>query len=338
MKYYDSHCHLAPDITNTKFNNEVIPILESLNNTINLMMTNHIDEKLIISILNNPNIVNNEHIMVNMGIHPWYTHLYTFLTKFDYETDDEFKKRHYEDILEKYSNNEKYSHPINDLLGELPMPINIIEKIEMFEGILKKDLIDKRLNIGEIGIDKLARIPNTGYLGNPESSKSGLSNYKVNLEHQIRIFKLFLNLGVKYDKKFSIHCVSAHGQIFQILKSLNGKDGSLINCVMHSYSGSLDHAKTLLNLKNIKVWFGLSDIVNLYKYEENNHDDNSHVNDKLQSLLDGISDRVLVETDLGIDRMGPGYLKYIQKVVKKLGFFELKEDKLLDNWYIYNNL
>lgn len=338
---YDSHCHLSPDITNKTYQEYVKPILETQSWPINLMMTNHIDKEIIFSLINDINIISNKQIMINVGIHPWFTHLFTFFKVEEFENVDEFKLFHYKTVLERSSKKNINEEDLNfdsefkEIIKHLPIPISIYETIKEFKEIILKSKFSNRINIGEIGLDKLARIPKFGFLGNPIFNSNlsvGLSNFKVKMDHQIKIFKIQFELAInlsklnKIPKKISIHCVNCHGKLFEIIKqfdSLNLKNNEIPVIVMHSYSGSIDNAKMLLNqLKNIHVWFGLSNVVNLNKSD----------NDKIIKLLDTIKDRLLIETDLGIDRMLDQHATYLKEIVDKLVNYKINEITLLDNW------
>jgi Tat protein secretion system quality control protein TatD with DNase activity len=338
MPYYDSHCHLSPNIQTDIFENDIKPLLKCQKWPINLMMTNHIDEPMIISVTNDLDIINNENIMLNVGIHPWFSHLYTFEERLINEDLEQFKKRHYENVLEKYSKNSKYDHPIDDILIYLPIPININEKIKEFKNLLMNSKFKSRLNIGEIGIDKLARVPRSGYLGNQKCvGIGGLSNYKVKVEHQAKIFDLHVQLAIccqndNIPKKISIHCVNAHGYVFQSIKDLkvennNDNNNVKINIVMHSYSGSEENAKNLMKLNNVTVWFGLSDVINLNKANNDNN-----LKDNLTKLLDCIHNRLLVETDLGIDMMKENHERNLNQIIENLKNYNINEEELLENW------
>ncbi|KAG0681164.1 hypothetical protein C6P42_004331 [Pichia californica] len=333
---YDSHCHLSPDITLDKFQEYVKPILESQTWPINIMMTNHIDEKMIIDAISNMGIISNRQIMLNVGIHPWFTHLYTFFNINDFKDLQDFKKFHYMNVLEIYSKSNIKTDEFNEILEYLPIPISIYEIINKFKEILINCKFTERINIGEIGLDKLARIPKSGFLGNPNFpliNGGGLSNYKIKMDHQVEIFKLqfelalnTVNNNIPLPKKISIHCVGCHGLIFEILKkfdSLKIKKDQIPAIVMHSYSGSVDNAKMLMKkLKNLHVWFGISDVINLSKGNQ----------EKFQQLINVIHDKILVETDLGIDRMLENHSDYIEEIVKKLIDLGVDEVTLLDNW------
>lgn len=341
MHYYDSHCHFSPEITLEEYKEKLHQLLVAQQWPINLMMTNHIDEEIILDAISEKSITSNKNVTFNVGIHPWFTHLYTFEEKSHDESEATFKQRHYESVLEKYSNNSRYQNEnISQILPHLPYPRSATETILKFASILEEHVVDDRcnVNIGEIGVDKFARIPKCGYLGNTiveqptnDTSAGKLTNYKVKLDHQLLIFKLQLNLAMKYkyaksSLSVSIHCVGAHGHVYNCLKELDGS--YLPKVVMHSYSGSLDNAKMLCLLRNLIVWFGFSDVVNLINVTRTSL--NGH--EKLEALIKYLSDRILVETDLGIDRMLENHDKYVQDVANKLVFLGLTSEQLATNW------
>lgn len=316
---YDSHCHLSPEISERVYHDSVRQYIAAKDFPINLMMTNHIDEEIFKLMLQDDNIRRNENVKLNVGIHPWFSHLYTFLEKEDGEKMESFKQRHYECVLEKHS--KRVDSSIDELLYVLPDPISIREKIEDFEKLMTSQH-GKNLNIGEIGLDKLARIPLSGFLCNPTTSITGLSNYKVQMSHQIAIFNLFLDIAAKYDKFCSIHCVGGHGQMYEILK-----ESKVTKIVMHSYSGSVDSARMLLRLCEKKVWFGISDFVNF----------GNGITDKVRELSQLVKDYILVETDFGVDRMRDNHFKYVDEVFEKLAESGIDSERLWNNWVLFSN-
>lgn len=307
---YDSHCHFSPRITEEVFTKEVVPHLMNQEWPINLMMTNHIDEPLVTTLVDmNPNV------MANVGIHPWFTHLYTFEA-------DISKEDHYHKVLEKYSKNWKYDHPITEFTRFLPDPIPIHATLKRFKATL---LGCSFVNVGEIGIDKSARVPRCGFLGNTETGDiAGLSNYKVSMEHQLRVLLAILDIVAEVGvKSVSIHCVNAHGILYDVLKPLNFAN-KIPRIVMHSYSGSVEMAKMLLKLKNVDIWFGLSDYVNLGR-------------SNIREIVFCTREKLLVETDLGVDTMGESHGKTIDLVVAKLEALGVDRNTLMDNWIRFNS-
>lgn len=329
---YDSHCHLSPDINSLTFTEEVKPILSSQTWPLNLMMTNHIDSQILYSAMNDSSIMANKQIMLNVGIHPWFSHLYTFEDINNIRDHEEFKKLHYKNVLEVYSRNRDNSNEFDEVLRYLPFPKSIQKTVAEFQDILVTSRFRQRINIGEVGLDKLARIPQSGYLGNPEYfGIGGLTNYKVKLEHQLKILELQLELAFStcvdgIPKKISVHCVGCHGQLYNVLKKMDAlklEKNAIPAVVMHSYSGSVDNAKMLLRkLEKIHIWFGISDVVNLNKADPA----------KMNKLVEVIGDKLLVETDLGVDRMLEEHATYVRQVREKLAVLGVSEITLWDNW------
>ncbi|OUM53746.1 hypothetical protein BVG19_g3059 [[Candida] boidinii] len=341
---YDAHCHLSPffkDESVQKINkvlkdnygkrlyvdeNEIIPIP-----TINLMSTTQWDIQFVNRIsLENPSIV-----QPCFGIHPWYSHLFTME---DYSkeaigcqlSETEIKTKHYSKIftcMKKGKNEERDSDSLPDLLlDHLPVPKNLYELIKDIELIIEENIRNKQdyeFMIGEIGLDKLFRIPWNGYLGNeneglinPDSkfnSNSKFSNYQVSIDHQVIIYKEFLKMAIKYNKPVSIHCVKAHGILFDITKSMiKIKDSKCTKLCLHSYSGSIDQAKSWLKLYKKNIFFSISEILNIKggtrkvkeigKEEDDGNEDT--VDSKCIELLKFLPfENILIETDYGLDFM-----------------------------------
>lgn len=329
---YDSHCHLSPDINPESYREDVVPILSSQTWPINLMMTNHIDGQLLFTAMEDSTLMANRQIMLNVGIHPWFSHLYTFENIDNVKDQENFKLQHYRNVLDVYSQNRENPEEFEEVVRYLPFPFAIQNTMSKFRDILTNSKFRQRINIGEVGLDKLARIPQSGYLGNAEyPGGGGLTNYKVKMEHQVKVLQIQLELSLStcvddIPKRISVHCVGCHGQMYEVLKRMDVKQmkkNVAPAVVMHSYSGSVDNAKMLMNkLENIHIWFGISDVVNLSRTDLG----------KLEKLMTVIRDKVLVETDLGVDRMLEKHGIYIRLIQEKLMAMGLPEVTLLDNW------
>lgn len=329
---YDSHCHLSPDINAERYLEDVVPILSSQTWPINLMMTNHIDKQLLFSAMKDSTVMANRQIMFNVGIHPWFSHLYTFEDVDNIKDHKDFKLLHYRNVLDVYSRNRENPTEFDEVVRYLPFPFSIHKTVSEFRDILTNSEYRQRIDIGEVGLDKLARIPQSGYLGNPEyPGGGGLTNYKVKMEHQVKVLEIQLELSLStcvdgIPKRISVHCVGCHGQMYGMLKKMDGKkmeNNAIPAVVMHSYSGSVDNAKMLLSkLEKIHIWFGISDVVNLSRTDSG----------RLEKLMTVIRDRVLVETDLGIDRMLEEHGMYLRLIREKLVAMGVPEVTLLDNW------
>lgn len=87
--------------------------------------------------------------------------------------------------------------------------------------------------VGEIGLDKAARTPETG---------------KTEWESQLAVFKVQMRLAGVLGRPVSVHCVRAHGALYEVLKDLQQSNGeaALPTVALHSYTGSPDMAESLL--------------------------------------------------------------------------------------------
>lgn len=270
----DSHCHLGIRCTFT----DIIALAKKIdslapkNGFFHLMSTYHIDVQLLDLLLDN--LQNKLLVVPYYGIHPWYAHLYTTKT-YENTTELEIKADHY--------NNALTPQPTPEFLEVLPVPISIHSQLDAYSSLISKHAIP--YGIGEIGLDKLARIPTNGYLGNKSIESTGLSPYRTTMLHQQKILQVQLDFASKLSKQVSVHCVKGHGTLFDIMASYK----SLPTIILHSFSGSSEQAARWC--KNFsQVMFSVSNCINGKKPESL---------DILLQLLS--SDQVLVESDLPLD-------------------------------------
>lgn len=314
MVKYDSHCHLSPRITWSSLKDVVVPRLEQTNIEMNIMGTNHIDFDMICELLKSDGI--NQGVNFSIGIHPWWSHLYTFDTEIIsmIENNEEahlIKELHYNSVLErtKYSTDEE----LQRIISILPIPFSInVWKIK-FSDMLKEYGNDK-LNIGELGLDKGFRIPDCGYLG-IDDPNSKLSSLKVSLNHQAKVMEFQLKLARKYKRWVSVHNVNCAGRILEFINKY--KD---LKWVLHSYSGSVDSAKQIAKIGD--VWFGLSNVINMQNET------------KIKEIIQAIGNRVLIETDLGVDCMDiENHLNELNKIEEMVSQFNIGDD----NWRVFQS-
>ena len=147
------------------------------------------------------------------------------------------------------------------------------------------------INIGEIGLDR--------------------RNKKLN--EQIIVFKKFLDLGIKYKKSISIHCVNYWGLVLDILNELNIE---YVKILFHGFSGSIE---TYEILKKYNSYFSFS--LNMLNRE------------KIIHLIKSIPiEKILIESDMTnikyIELGLNGYLDQIHKTYNRIS--EIKELPLED--------
>ncbi|ORX65113.1 Metallo-dependent hydrolase [Anaeromyces robustus] len=164
---------------------------------------------------------------------------------------------------------------------------------EQLENLLKKY---PEASIGECGLDKVARNRATG------------KNFSMPI--QMEFFEYQFHLAAKYKRPIVIHSVKTVGKIFEFIKKqLNESIDNIPPKIMfHSYCGTPDITKSLLNLTSIRerFYFGFS-------YFVNSRITRNEDNIKLIS-----KDRILLETDYHeIDDVP----EFIQKIYEMLSSY-----------------
>ena len=144
---------------------------------------------------------------------------------------------------------------------------------------IKKFLVDTPNSIiGEIGLDTVA-VDSMGE--------------KYNWETQLEIFKSMMSMAIELHKPVSIHAVKSFGTLIEYFVELDkrAKHSDIVvpSIMMHSFTGSLEVQKRILNLKTIgpKFYFSYSDTIN------------SRSNKTLAKIRATPNDRILVESDIG---------------------------------------
>ncbi|VEU21027.1 DEKNAAC101922 [Brettanomyces naardenensis] len=304
----DAHCHLSPVVSPARFENLKRQLHRKLDEEpeapkypfLNMMSTNFIDYKLIHELSKEfPGVVN-----ANYGIHPWFSHLFTFTDFSALSSAEEIKRKHYGSVLLPKKEISK------GLLDALPVPVYLPTYINEVEKFLSED---DTAGIGEIGIDKAFRVPMCGYLGSAQcqdwldenksvlsfgdgEAKREWSPFRTNMEHQMKVLEEFLQLAKRMRRSVSIHCVENHGKLYALMKKVfideddNGYKSEWLD--LHSYSGSVEQAR-LFTKTFPKLKFSLSSVLNLERYA-----------DRLQRCFENGSlslNNVLIETDLGLD-------------------------------------
>ncbi|KAJ4390581.1 Cut9-interacting protein scn1 [Gnomoniopsis smithogilvyi] len=168
---------------------------------------------------------NPQKVIPCFGWHPWFSHqLYDDVlldkseTTFDPTIQDQKaqKRRHYNAVLSPSPE----SKEDEGFIDELPDPQPLSGLIGQTRAYLEAHPFAL---VGEIGLDKAFRLPSHGPAMDDEMTpgrRNGqrLSPYRVNMDHQKRIFLAQLNLAGEMGRPVSVHGVQAPGILFDTLK------------------------------------------------------------------------------------------------------------------------
>lgn len=296
----DCHCHLDVDVR-VGDGRIIASHIEDIgrhgipNRFFHLMSTNHIDILVLNEILGN---LSEDFVVPYFGIHPWYSHLFSELSRDDFASDEEYKESHYRKVLDP--------GPDLQLLDILPIPFSLEEHLKKIEQSCIEWGQKCCAGIGEIGLDKLFRIPTNGFYGNQSSPLKDtdvkLSPCKVTMKHQELVFVRQLSIANELRKPVSLHCVKAHGLLYEL--AAKRLQPNIPAMTLHSYSGSVDQATMWVrefSKKESKLYFSFSNYINGVEAKR----------EMLTQLLSKIRDeQVLVETDFGIEK----YIKSPEKI------------------------
>ncbi|KAK9369902.1 hypothetical protein V1509DRAFT_575612 [Lipomyces kononenkoae] len=212
---YDAHCHPTD---NYKKLAKALDILDIAKLTV---MATRLDDQVRV---HDATVKHPDRIIPSFGYHPWFTHLLYTTT-----LPPESKYSHYRAVL--------VPEPPEQFLELLPEPVSLSSFIEILTENIERH---KYALVGEIGIDRSFRLPNSGELISFEESDTGddagdssegvaghspsdakrLSPYKVTLEHQIAVLLAQLCVAAKYQRPVSVHGVQAHGILYAIFSEL----------------------------------------------------------------------------------------------------------------------
>ena len=275
MTLCDSHCHVKcrPQITTTA---EFIAAIDAFEppTVFNIMSTNPWDLDYLSNVVEQDS---HNHVVPFLGIHPWYSHLFSLL--------DTTKEEHYVLVL---------TDATPELLRVLPEPVPLLVHLRKIEKlIVQLKSSNRKFGIGEIGLDKLFRIPSSGFFGCPDhGARVTLTKSKVPMNHQLTVLISQLEIADKFKLPVSLHCVRAHGRLFEAILNRYTRITSVI---LHSYSASIEQAQQWIkDFKQQKreLLFSFSTFVN-GKSEKIEH---------LRALITLLDDKqILLESDLPID-------------------------------------
>lgn len=162
------------------------------------------------------------------GIHPWYSHLFCATEHVD-------KAQHYQSVLSPA--------PDHQLLAQLPSPMYLGHHMNTVRRLARQcAAAGTPYGVGEIGLDRLFRLPSSGFYGNPAvcATKVRLTACKVTMAHQQHVLATQLQVALELGVAVSLHCVKAHGALYE---AVTGGFGGISAVALHSYSGSTEQAR-----------------------------------------------------------------------------------------------
>lgn len=85
---------------------------------------------------------------------------------------------------------------------------------------------------------------------------------RVEFEQQLGVFEAQWRLAVKLQRPISVHCVHAHGQLFDFLNAQKSFPPAVS---MHSFSGKAPMLTSYLRIKGLRdrLYFGFSSVINM---------------------------------------------------------------------------
>lgn len=303
LPYVDAHCHLSTsDGNNTDV--DIKDVLQCPGIVRCIMSSNPYDWKKLKSMEKSVDL------QKSFGVHPWYCHLFNLGGEVVDKVD------HYSSVLEC-----KDQNAFDAIVLRLPDPIPL-------ENYIASEFRNEEVQlIGEIGLDKLFRLPENGFYVQSEEP-ARLSSVRVNMSHQIEIFKRFCGLARENGKPISIHDVKCHGSLFEICVE-EILPFELVNVCLHSFTGSPETLQQcwLRYFPEARLFFSLSKCIN-FKSESSGRN--------LVTMIPRSC--ILSETDYPIDKASSTQLveqlEYVcTQITGSLQLESLDECKQL----IYNN-
>jgi Tat protein secretion system quality control protein TatD with DNase activity len=190
---------------------------------------------------------------VNLGYHPWFSHLISLER---IPQTDTAKEMHYRSLFLR-ADQPKAAHieALDRLVPSLPHPFaledlvaDVRANIAHFIELHKQDAKRSRPMLGEVGVDRSFRIPSSPHraadpLVDDGGSGQRLTPLQVPIAHQISILEAQLAIAVELNVNVSMHSVGAPAhtrQVFDKARESYGVAWTRISIDLHSCGLSVD--------------------------------------------------------------------------------------------------
>ncbi|THH30530.1 hypothetical protein EUX98_g3650 [Antrodiella citrinella] len=163
------------------------------------------------------------------GYHPWFSHWIS--TSTEPEGTQISKEAHYRSLLLSQSSSPEHRAAFDRLLPYLPDPTPLHDILTS----LRADLLAfPHAMLGEVGLDRSARIPYTTpslppyTLHEPAhgTRKDVLSPFTIPIDHQVKVLEVQLEVAVELGRNVSVHSVKAQLATVELLERMKGRFGS----------------------------------------------------------------------------------------------------------------
>ncbi|KAH9897885.1 hypothetical protein C8Q73DRAFT_682898 [Cubamyces lactineus] len=256
----DVHCH--PTDSDFGMTSEFV---KELPIRICAMSTRRSDQELVANLAR----AHPEKVIPCFGYHPWFYHWISLAPT--------AKEAHYRTLFLPASPSPKPEHvsAFDRLLPYLPEPIPLSDVIEDVRARLTAF---PNAMLGEVGIDRVCRIPYSHPADPPYASSSsddgdggdgsrgsrGLSPFTIPLEHQLTILEAQLALAVELKRNVSLHsvkCQQATSELLDRMKAHHGAAWLRISVDLHS-CGLSAQTWQQISKRHPNVFLSLSTAIN----------------------------------------------------------------------------
>ncbi|OSD06213.1 Metallo-dependent hydrolase [Trametes coccinea BRFM310] len=311
----DVHCH--PTDSKAEMTHRVV---EDLPIRICAMATRRSDQELVADLAR----AHPDKVVPCFGYHPWFYHWISLATAAS-------KEAHYRALFLPSSAPSKpeLDAAFERLLPYLPDPTPLSDVLEDVRSHL---IAFPNAMLGEVGIDRVCRIPYTRPADPPyaeaadtdDGSSRELSPFTIPLEHQLAVLEAQLALAVELKRNVSLHsvkCQQATGELLDRMKAKHGSQWLKISVDLHS-CGLSAQTWEQLSKRHPNVFLSLSTAINARSPAH-------------RTLIAACApDRILVESDFHDVRLSAPYTWHMLRTVAEVKGWHVEEewDENVEEW------